>query len=64
MEIWACARAQEIVMREGYKLIRSARDGNNPEIRENSMMLAKVIAATLMEASGARSGLRQPPAGK
>ncbi|WP_210201967.1 hypothetical protein [Rhizobium subbaraonis] len=38
-------------MREGFNLIRSARDGNNIEIRLHSMTLAKVIAASLVEAS-------------
>ncbi|MCD2180639.1 hypothetical protein OCK02_04095 (plasmid) [Rhizobium sp. TRM96647] len=51
METWACSKAQEIVLREGFNLIRSARTGNNTEIREHSMMLAKVIAASLLEAS-------------
>lgn len=51
IETWACSKAQEIVLREGYNLIRSARTGNNTEIRQHSMMLAKVIAASLLEAS-------------
>ena len=50
IEHWACTKAQEIVLREGYRLIRSARDGNNTEIRENSLNLAKIIAASLLEA--------------
>lgn len=51
IEAWACSKAQEIVLREGFNLIRSARDGNNIEIRLHSMTLAKVIAASLVEAS-------------
>lgn len=53
MESWACNKAQEIMMREGFELIRSARDRNPAEIRANGMLLAKVIAASLMEASSA-----------
>lgn len=51
LETWACNKAQEIVLREGFDLIRSAREGNNIEIRHNSMTLAKAIAASLVEAS-------------
>jgi hypothetical protein len=51
LEAWACNKAQEIVLREGFDLIRSAREGNNIEIRHNSMTLAKAIAASLVEAS-------------
>ena len=60
IEHWACTKAQEIVLREGYRLIRSARDGNNTEIRENSLILAKVIAASLLEASAPASDGRLP----
>lgn len=51
IEMWACSKAEEIVLREGFNLIRSARIGNNTEIRQHSLMLAKVIAASLLEAS-------------
>ena len=54
IETWACSKAQEIVLREGFNLIRSARIGNNTEIRQHSMMLARVIAASLLEATGAQ----------
>lgn len=63
IEHWACTKAQEIVLREGYELIRSARDGNNSEIRENSLNLARVIAASLLEASAPPSA-GQAPAGE
>ena len=53
IEIWACNKAQEIVLREGFDLIRSARTGSNIEIRQHSMTLAKAIAASLVEASAA-----------
>ncbi|MDX3925671.1 MAG: hypothetical protein QHC90_07655 [Shinella sp.] len=51
IEAWACDRAQEIMLREGFELIRSARDRNYEEIRANGLLLAKVIAASLVEAS-------------
>jgi hypothetical protein len=51
IEVWACDKAQEIMLREGFRLIRSARSGNNTDIREDSLMMARVIAASLMEAS-------------
>ena len=51
VEEWACDRAQEIMLREGFRLIRSARSGNNTEIRETSLMMARAIAASLMAAS-------------
>jgi hypothetical protein len=53
LEIWACDKAQEIMLREGFRLIRSARNGSNTEIREMSLMMARVIAASLVEASSA-----------
>ena len=53
IEAWACNKAQEIVLREGFDLIRSARTGSNIEIRQHSMTLAKAIAASLVEASAA-----------
>ena len=54
LELWACDKAQEIMLREGFRLIRSARNGNNTEIREMSLTMARVIAASLLEASSAR----------
>jgi hypothetical protein len=54
LELWACDKAQEIMLREGFRLIRSARNGNNTEIREMSLTMARVIAASLVEASSAR----------
>lgn len=54
LEIWACDKAQEIMLREGFRLIRSARSGSNTEIREMSLTMARVIAASLVEASSAR----------
>ncbi len=59
LESWACDKAQEIMLREGFRLIRSARSGSNTEIRETSLLMARVIAASLVEASSARR-----PAGK
>ncbi|QRM54451.1 hypothetical protein [Sinorhizobium sp. BG8] len=56
IEHWACEKAQEIVLREGFNLIRSAREHNNVEIRQHSLMLARAIAATLVEASVSRDG--------
>ncbi len=53
LEVWACDKAQEIMLREGFRLIRSARNGSNTEIRETSLMMARVIAASLVEASAA-----------
>ena len=53
LENWACDKAQEIMLREGFRLIRSARSGSNTEIRETSLLMARVIAASLVEASGA-----------
>ncbi|MBN9053985.1 hypothetical protein JQ506_03475 [Shinella sp. PSBB067] len=54
LELWACDKAQEIMLREGFRLIRSARSGSNTEIRETSLMMARAIAASLVEASAAR----------
>ncbi|WP_108000765.1 hypothetical protein [Mycoplana dimorpha] len=51
IEAWACNKAQEIVLREGFDLIRSARTGSSIEIRQYSMTLARAIAASLVEAS-------------
>lgn len=51
LEPWACDKAQEIMLREGFRLIRSARSGSNTEIRETSLLMARVIAASLVEAS-------------
>ena len=51
IEVWACDKAQEIMLREGFQLIRSVRSGTNTDIRENSLMMARVIAASLVEAS-------------
>ena len=53
LEGWACDKAQEIMLREGFRLIRSARTGSNIEIRETSLIMARVIAASLVEASSA-----------
>lgn len=53
LELWACDKAQEIMLREGFRLIRSARSGSNTEIRETSLIMARVIAASLVEASEA-----------
>ena len=60
LELWACDKAQEIMLREGFRLIRSARSGSNIEIRETSLLMARAIAASLVEASFAR----QQPAGE
>lgn len=54
LEGWACNKAQEIMLREGFRLIRSARSGSNTELRETSLLMARVIAASLLEASAAR----------
>ena len=54
IEAWACDKAQEIMLREGFRLIHSVRSGNNTEIRETSLMMARVIAASLMDASQPR----------
>ncbi len=53
LELWACDKAQEIMLREGFRLIRSARSGSNIEIRETSLLMARAIAASLVEASSA-----------
>ncbi|MFC6445252.1 hypothetical protein [Shinella zoogloeoides] len=53
LKSWACDKAQEIMLREGFRLIRSARTGSNTEIRETSLIMARVIAASLVEASSA-----------
>lgn len=53
LENWACDKAQEIMLREGFRLIRSVRSGSNTEIRETSLLMARVIAASLVEASAA-----------
>ena len=62
LEHWACDKAQEIMLREGFRLIRSARSGSNTEIRETSLLMARVIAASLVEASAAHH--RAYPAGE
>lgn len=41
------------MLREGFRLIRSARSGSNIEIRETSLLMARAIAASLVEASSA-----------
>ncbi|MEW9616423.1 hypothetical protein AB3G45_21635 [Shinella sp. S4-D37] len=51
LEGWACDKAQEIMLREGFLLIRSARSGSNTEIRETTLLMARAIAASLVEAS-------------
>ncbi|MCW5709549.1 hypothetical protein [Shinella sp.] len=51
LEGWACDKAQEIMLREGFRLIRSARSGSNTEIRETTLLMARAIAASLVEAS-------------
>jgi hypothetical protein len=51
LEGWACDKAQEIMLREGFSLIRSARNGSNTEIRETTLLMARAIAASLVEAS-------------
>ena len=61
LEDWACDKAQEIMLREGFSLIRSARSGNSTELRETSLLMARAIAASLVEASAARRAL---PAGE
>ncbi|WP_411033261.1 hypothetical protein [Shinella sp. BYT-45] len=60
LEGWACDKAQEIMLREGFRLIRSARSGTSTEIRETSLMMARVIAASLVEASS----VHRRPAGE
>ncbi|MDO9415158.1 hypothetical protein [Pararhizobium sp.] len=50
---WAVNRAQEIVLKEGFDLIKSARTLDQTAIRTNGMLLAKAIAASLVEASAA-----------
>ncbi len=54
LERWACGKAEEIMLREGFRLIRSARSGTQSEIREMSLLMARAIAASLVEASAAR----------
>jgi hypothetical protein len=54
VEDWACDRAEEIMLREGLRLIHSARSGSNSDIRETSLIMARAIAASLIEASAAR----------
>ncbi|MCJ8151585.1 hypothetical protein [Shinella sedimenti] len=61
LELWACDKAQEIMLREGFRLIRSARSGSNTELRETSLMMARAIAASLVEASATS---RPPAAGR
>ena len=61
LENWACDKAQEIMLREGFRLIRSARSGSSTELRETSLLMARVIAASLVEASAAHRAL---PAGE
>ncbi len=61
LEDWACDKAQEIMLREGFRLIRSARSGSNTELRETSLLMARVIAASLVEAS---AGHPSRPAGE
>ena len=41
------------MLREGFRLIRSARSGSSIEIRETSLLMARAIAASLVEASSA-----------
>lgn len=60
LEPWACDKAEEIMLKEGFRLIRSARSGSPTEIRETSLSMARAIAASLVEASFAR----QRPAGE
>ncbi|OJF98737.1 hypothetical protein [Pararhizobium antarcticum] len=48
---WAIYRAQEILGREGMDLAKSARSFDHKAIRENGMLLARAIAASLIEAS-------------
>ncbi len=50
MTDWAVNRAQEIVMREGFDLIKSARSLDPNAIRMNGVLLAKAIASSLVEA--------------
>lgn len=50
MTDWAVNRAQEIVMREGFDLIKSARLLDQNAIRANGVLLAKAIASSLVEA--------------
>ena len=50
------------MLREGFRLIRSARSGSNTELRETSLLMARVIAASLVEASAAHQ--RAYPAGE
>jgi len=54
LELWACGKAEEIMLREGFRLIRSARSGTQSDIRETSLLMARAIAASLVEASSAR----------
>ncbi|WP_421577482.1 hypothetical protein [Shinella sp. M31] len=61
LEHWACDKAQEIMLREGFRLIRTARSGSNTELRETSLLMARAIAASLVEASVAQRAL---PAGE
>jgi len=61
LENWACDKAQEIMLREGFRLIRTARSGSNTELRETSLLMARAIAASLVEASAAQRAL---PAGE
>ena len=53
LELWACDKAEEIMLKEGFRLIRSARNGSPTEIRETSLLMARAIAASLLEASSA-----------
>ena len=61
LEDWACDKPQEIMLRDGFRLIRTARSGSNTELRETSLLMARVIAASLVEASAAQRAL---PAGE
>ena len=49
LKSWACDKAQEIMLREGFRLIRSARSGTNTEIRDTTLLMARAIAASLVE---------------
>lgn len=55
VENWAVFRAQQILMHEGMDLAMSARDSDSGAIRIKGKQLAMAIAASLMEASAARS---------
>ncbi len=56
---WAIYRAQQILQREGMDLAKSARSFDHNAIRENGILLARAIAASLIEASAAMSNNRR-----